>query len=160
MPESVRVWTLSVCVVCVAGAMLSMLFPEAGFKKLLHLIVSMMILCTVFRPLTSLGQWLAEVETRQWDVQLYENQALEDEIQQNAKSLYAAYTEDNIKRLLDSASVSYERIAVTMDNSDDGCISMGQVEVIVKKEDEAQRETIKRVLRDTFGVEPIVRAEP
>ena len=91
MPESVRVWTLSVCVVCVAGAMLSMLFPEAGFKKLLHLIVSMMILCTVFRPLTSLGQWLAEVETRQWDVQLYENQALEDEIQQNREKPSSAF---------------------------------------------------------------------
>ena len=159
MLESVRAWTLSVCVVCVAGAMLSMLFPEASFKKTLRLVLSMMILCTVFRPLVSLGTWLSDMETRQWDVRLYENQALEDEVQRNAKSLYAAYIEETIRRLLDSDSISYERIIVTMDNSDDGCISMGQVEVIVKKEDEAQREKIKRILRNTFGVEPIVRTE-
>ena len=159
MLESVRAWTLSVCVVCVAGAMLSMLFPEASFKKTLRLVLSMMILCTVFRPLASLGTWLSDMETRQWDVRLYENQALENEVQRNAKSLYAAYLEDNMRRLLDSDSISYERIIVTMDNSDDGCISMGQVEVIVKKEDEAQREKIKRILRNTFGVEPIVRTE-
>ena len=49
-----------------------------------------------------------------------------------------------------------------MDNSDDGCISIGQVEVIVKNEDAENVEIKKKIkerLRDYIGFEPVVTAQ-
>ena len=44
-----------------------------------------------------------------------------------------------------------------MDNSEDGCISIGPVEVIVKNEDVDKSDRIKELLRDYIGFEPVVR---
>lgn len=157
--ESVRSWALAVCSMCVMGAMLSMIFPKNNSGKLLQMILSVMILCVVFQPIRSLGKLMLKLDNLSFDETVFTNQALEDEIQDSAKSVYAGYLEENLKRVLDGSGISYERIAVMMDNSDDGCISIGQVEVIVKNEEKANEEAIKKILRNYIGFEPVVRAE-
>ena len=87
---------------------------------------------------------------------------LEEEVEQSAKSVYASYLEENLCRVLDGAGISYKSIAVTMDNSEDGCISIGQVEVIVQNEDVDNpegTERIKELLRGYIGFDPAVTAQ-
>ena len=84
---------------------------------------------------------------------------LEEEVEQSAKSVYASYLEENLCRVLDGAGISYKSIAVTMDNSEDGCISIGQVEVIVQNKDVGKTERVKELLRGYIGFDPVVRAQ-
>ena len=159
MMESVRSWALTVCCACVLGTLLTMLFPHGSSQKLLNMILSLMILCVVFQPLGSLGKFIMKAERHEFSVSQYENPALEDEVERSAKQIYGAYLEENLRRVLDGSGISYESIAVTMDNSDDGRISIGQVEVIVKNEDEAQSKRIKQLLLPYIGREPIVKSQ-
>lgn len=159
MMESVRSWALTVCCACVLGSLFAMLFPDSSSKKLLNMILSMMILCVVFKPLGSLGKFVMNGERYEFSVSQYENSALEDEVESSAKRIYSSYLEENLRRVLDGSGISYESIVVNMDNSDDGCISIGQVEVIVKNEDEAQSERIKQLLRPYIGTEPVVQSQ-
>lgn len=157
MLEGVRSWALTVCCACVLGALMAMLFPESSSKKLLNMIISLMILCVIFKPLGSLGKWVMNWEQRSFSAAQYENSELEDEVVSSAQQIYASYLEENLRRVLDGCGISYESIVVNMDNSDDGCISIGQVEVIVKNEDEAQSEQIKQLLLPYIGAEPVVK---
>lgn len=160
MIEGVRSWALTVCSACVLGALLTMLFPADSSKKLLNMIISMMILCVIFKPLSSLGKFAMDLDKHKFSASQYENsqlKKLEDEVESNAKRIYSSYIEENLRRVLDGSRISYESIVVNMDNSDDGCISIGQVEVIVKNEDEAQSEQIKQLLMPYIGAEPVVK---
>lgn len=157
MPDSVRSWALTVCCACVLGALFAMLFPDSSSKKLLNMIISMMILCVILKPLGSLGKWVMNLDRHPFRVSQYENPELENEVESSAKRIYASYMEENLRRVLDGCGISYESVVVNMDNSDDGCISIGQVEVIVKNEDEAQRERIKQLLLPYIGMEPVVK---
>ena len=47
----------------------------------------------------------------------------------------------------------------SMDNSEDGCISIGQVEVIIKNEDVDKTEEIKELLRGYIGFEPVISVQ-
>lgn len=157
MMESVRSWALTVCCACVLGALFAILFPHSSSKKLLNMILSLMILCVIFKPLGSLGKFIMKGERHEFSVSQYENAALEDEVESSAKRIYSSYLEENLRRVLNGSGISYESIVVTMDNSGDGCISIGQVEVIVKKEDEAQSTRIKQLLTPYIGAEPAVK---
>lgn len=157
MLEDVRSWALAVCSACLLGTLLSMLFPMGSSKKLLNMIVSMMILCIIFKPLSSLGKLVVDLDKYKFSAPKYENSELEHEVESSAKSIYSSYIQENLCRVLDDSKISYESVIVNMDNSDDGCISIGQVEVIVKSEDEAQSEQIKKLLMPYIGSEPVVK---
>lgn len=159
MLESVRSWALTVCCACVLGALFAMLFPESSSKKLLNMMISLMIVCVMFQPMSDVAKWVVHWEPASFSASSYRNDALEYEVESSAKRIYAAYLEQNLERILDGSGISYERIVVTMDNSDDGCISIGQVEVMVKEKDEAQCEQIKRLLLPYTGKEPVVTSE-
>lgn len=149
--DGVRSWALSVCFACVLGSIFSMLFPDNSSKKMLNLIVSMMILCVIFKPLTSMGEFVLQLDESSFDASEYENDDLNGEIADNAEKIYSSYLCENLRRVLDENNISYENITVNMDTSEDYCISIGQVEVIVKNEDVNQSENIKKLLKNYTG---------
>ena len=159
MWEEIRQWTMNVCVACVWGALFMMLFPKSSTAKLLRMIVSMMVLCVICQPLRHAGQWFQVLSQSPFSLASFENPALENEVESNASRIYAAYLEENLRRVLDDSHISYQRMEVTMDNSDDRRISIGQVEVIVKEQDAVQAESIKRLLLPYIGQEPKVTVE-
>ncbi len=156
--ENVREWAAAVSCACVIAAMLSMVFQEGSGRKMPGMIISLMVICVLLKPVISLKEVALNIKNYSFDVSQYENTELEAEVQQGAKSVYSSYLEQNLMRVLDGADISYESVEVRMDNSEDGCISIGQVEVIVKNEDVDRTETIKRVLRGYIGFDPVVRA--
>ena len=159
MPDGIRSWALTVCGACVLGALLSLLFPDGSYKKQLRLLLSLILLYTIFQPLRSLNKWSVNGDKSQFDPSQYENVALQSELERQAKTIYTSYLEENLCRILDDSDISYENITVMMDNSDDGRISIGQVEVMVKKKDEAQTAQIKRLLQPYIGEEPVVKIQ-
>lgn len=155
--DGVRSWALSICFACVLGSIFSMVFPDNSSKKLLNLIISMMILCVIFKPLTSIGGFVLRLDESSFNASEYENDELNNEIADNAEGIYSSYLCENFRRVLDENNISYENITVNMDTSEDYCISIGQVEVIVKNEDVNQSENIKKLLRNYIGTDiPIV----
>lgn len=155
--DGVRSWALSICFACVLGSIFSMAFPDNSSKKLLNLIISMMILCVIFKPLTSIGEFVLRLDEGSFNASEYENDDLNNEIADNAEGIYSSYLCENFCRVLDENNISYENITVNMDTSEDYCISIGQVEVIVKNEDVNQSENIKKLLRNYVGTDiPIV----
>ena len=100
-----------------------------------------------------------DIKNYSFDESQYRNSELEAEVERGAKSVYAAYLEENLCRVLDGEGISFKSIEVIMDNSEDGCISIGQVEVIVKNEDVDKTDRIKELLRGCIGFEPVVRAQ-
>lgn len=151
--DSMRSWTLAVCAACILGSVLSMFFPEGSSKKLLNMIVSMMILCVIFKPLSSLGKFIMRLDESVFEVSQYENSELNNEIASNAQNIYASYLSENMQRLLDENNISYENITINMDTLEDYSISIGQVEVVVKNQDVGQAENIKKLLNDYVGAD-------
>ena len=155
--QNVREWAAAVCCACLLGAMLSTVFPNGSSKRLLGMIVSLMMLCVLLRPLKAVRDFSLEMNQYTFDAGQYENAEWETGLESSAKSIYASYLENNLRRVLDGADISYKSVTVTMDNSEDGCISIGQVEVIVKNED-VDKERIKELLRPYIGCEPVVKS--
>ena len=155
--DNIREWASAVCCACVLGAMLSMVFPDGSSKRLLGMIVSLMMLCVLLKPFTAARDFALDVKNYSFEAEQYENPVLEAEVESNAKSIYSSYLEQNLRRVLDGSNISYLRVEAIMDNSEDGCISIGQVEVIVKNEDVDKSDRIKELLRDYIGFEPVVR---
>ncbi len=154
--DTVREWAYSLCCVCVIGGILSMLSPEGGSKKSLGMIISLMALLVAFRPLASLRELPPKLMNHASDASRYENPALEEEVRNRAERVYSSYLRQNLSRVLDGAGINYKCVNVQMDKSADGCISIGQVEVIVQNEDVDQSDRIKRLLRDYIGFDPAV----
>lgn len=150
--DTMRSWAMAICFACVLGSILTMFFPDGSSKKLLNMIVSMMILCVIFKPISSLGKFIMRLDESAFEVSKYENYELNNQIAANTKSIYGSYLSDNIQRVLDENNISYENVTVTMDTLEDYSISIGQVEVIVKNEDVGQAEKIKSLLKDYVGV--------
>ena len=160
--ENVREWATAVACACVVSAILSMASPGGSGKKLLGMTLTLMTMCLLFRPFAAANDWAQRIRTYTFAAEEYENTELEAEVERSAKSVYAAYLEENLRRVLDGEGISYKSIAVMMDNSQDGCISIGQVEVIVKNEDAENVEIKKKIkerLRDYIGFEPVVTAQ-
>ncbi len=128
-----------------------MVFPDNSSKKLLDLIVSMVILCVIFEPIASIGEFALELDDSVFDAAEYESEQLNDSIANQAQNIYSSYLTENLERVLDENGISYEEIVVSMDISEDYSISIGQVEVIVKNEDVGQSENIKELLQDYAG---------
>ena len=160
--ENVREWATAVGCACVVSAVLSMASPGGSGKKLLGMTLTLMTMCLLFRPFAAANDWAQRIRTYTFAAEEYENTELEAEVERSAKSVYAAYLEENLRRVLDGEGISYKSIAVMMDNSQDGCISIGQVEVIVQNEDVDIEETtgrIKELLRGYIGFDPVVTAQ-
>lgn len=157
--QNVREWAYTVCCVCVIGSMLSMIAPGGIGKRLTGMALSLMTLCVLFRPVSSTREFLLNLKNYSFNTNEYVNSELEDEIEKNAKSVYSSYLEENISRVLKGAGISCKTIAVTMDNSEDGCISIGQVEVIIKNEDVDKTEEIKELLHGYIGFEPVISVQ-
>lgn len=156
--ETVREWAGSVCCACVIGAMLSMVSPGGGSKRMFGTVITLMTMCVLFRPVSAARELALDIRNYSFDVSQYENSELESEMESSAKSVYASYLEENLRRVLDGAGIHCKSIAVMMDNSEDGRISIGQVEVIVKNEDVDLTEKVKELLRGYIGIEPVVTA--
>lgn len=151
--DSMRSWALAICFACVLGSILSMVFPDGSSKKLLNMIVSMMILCVIFKPVSSLGKFMMKLDESVFEVSQYENSELNNEMASNAQNIYASYLRENLQQALDENNISYENITINMDTLEDYSISIGQVEVVVKNEDVGQAEKIKSVLKDYVGAD-------
>ncbi len=154
--DAIRSWALAVCVACVLASILSMVFPENSSKKLLNMIVSMMILCVIFKPVSSIGEFMLELDESMFEVSRYENTELNNQIASNAEDIYASYLRENLERVLDDNNISYENITIIMDTLEDYSISIGQVEVVVKNEDVGQTENIKRLLKNYVGADTLI----
>lgn len=155
--ENVREWAAAVCCACVIAAMLAGVFP-AGGQKLLRTVLSLLVLCVLFRPLAEFRNWLPALWNMSFDVSENANPVLEREVKRNAEGIYASYLRENLCRVLDGNGISYESVEIWMDNSDDGCISIERVEVIVKKEEADTSYQIKKILSEYLGFEPLVMA--
>lgn len=156
MLDGVRSWALTVCFACVIGSVMAMMFPSGSSKKLLRMMISMMILCVIFKPVVSIGSFILRLDEDKFSVSRYRNEELEDSVVRNAAEIYSAYITENTRRVLDGSGISYENVAVNMDISEDGSISIGQVEVIVQNEDVEQTEKIRRLLLNYTGQEPVI----
>lgn len=154
--DSVRSWALTICFACVLGSIFAMIFPENSSKKLLNMIISMMILCVIFKPIASLGEFVLQLDESSFEVSEYENSELEDQIASDAEKIYSSYLRENLERILNENNINYENIVINMDTSENYSISIGQVEVVVKSEDVVQAEKIKNLLYDYIGKEPLV----
>ena len=77
-------------------------------------------------------------------------------MESGAKRVYAAYLKENLRRVLEGEGILCKSIDVSMDNSEDGCICIGQVEVIVKNEDVDRTDSIRELVKSCTGVEPVI----
>ena len=152
--DTVTEWAGSLCCVCVLCAILSMISPAGQKNKNVEMIISLLVLVVAFRPIIALRDLAPKLKS--YTVSPQENETLEEEVLSNAGSVYSSYLRENLERVLNVAGIKYKSVYVRMDKNEDGCISIGQVEVIVKNEDVNQADRIKRLLRDYIGFEPTV----
>ncbi len=154
--QSLQEWAFAVCCTCVIGAMLTMVAPTGSSRRLFSMIVTLMTLCVLFRSFSAARDWTRRVTQYTFEESALENPALEAEVESGAKRVYAAYLKENLRRVLEGEGILCKSIDVSMDNSEDGCICIGQVEVIVKNEDVDRTDSIRELVKSCTGVEPVI----
>ena len=157
--DGVREWAAALCCACMIGAMISLINPNGSCKRTQGMIISLLTLCVLLRPYKAVMGFAVNLRDYSFRREEYENPELEEALTENAKDVYSSYLRDNLQRILDGAGIAYKNVNVIMDNSENGCISIGQVEVIIKEEDVDNSDRIKELLRPYIGYEPTVRPE-
>jgi len=154
MMESIKEWAISLCGAAALCATVGMIAPEGKTGKCMKLVMTLVVLCLMLSPLSQIGSCSADLkdhislpaETDSDLLRLVEEQSAE------AISRSVNYV---IEEQLETLGVHAKEINVSVDSSDDGCITISQADAIVQNEGHDLRE-IERTLGGRLGFEVIL----
>lgn len=142
---------IAVCVVLVATETIGRLCPKNSMLNFVRGLTVLVLLISTALPLFS-AEWTASVPMQQSANAGEElSEYIQTEIMQAAESEFAEY----LRGLLEAAGMKAEKIEVTTDIGDDGCIVLTKAKLVFKFENECERARVllKTTLTDAVEVE-------
>lgn len=149
--EGIREWAAAICGTAVLCAAVSMLSPDSRQGKGLKMVLSVFFICVLLSPLSSLKGCRDELEDFVSPPSSADSSLLTLIEEQTAEAMERSVRELVAWQLADM-DVQIEEIAVEMDISGDGCISIGQVVVVAGDADGGRLDEIERRLYERLGL--------
>ncbi len=151
-----RQWALALCSASAVSAAVSLLCPEDRFERVMKLAVSAFLLLLVVSPLARLEDCSLEVPALDAGQYCAEESDLGEYVTGQACRMAAEAAAGVIGQRLSEYGIFAQEILVCTDSSPDGCISIGQVTVILTDTDTAAHSEVSRLLREVLGLEDTV----
>ncbi len=148
--DALREWAVALCAAAVLCAAAGIIAPEEKSGKGLRIILASVMLCAVVIPLGRMTG--CEFRYDSHDAEYVPDKRLCETIEQQTADAVSGRVEELISGCLDELSVEAEDIAVDMDISDDGCISIGQVTITVTEPYAADAVSIADALYCRLGL--------
>lgn len=150
-----RQLALTVCTMSVVCAAAGLLVPEGKLEKVMKLAISCVLLMSVILPLRQIESCRLRFDS-QIEAAGNEESRIEDVITFQAQKVTARAAEELIRQRLSENEILIEEIKVRMDSSPDGCISIGQVTLVMDISDEAVVRRAEKVLSEQLGISDAV----
>lgn len=130
--ESIRTWSVAVCLAALGCAAMQLLAPKAGTGKIFRLVIATFFLCSLLAPLLALPSW--EELDFGGVPEFVTTELLEDTVQQQVERQVQTATRTYLEEALAERGVSAEKIEVDTDISEDGGIYIQRIVVTVDKQ--------------------------
>jgi len=152
--EWLREWALCICAISVFGAAVNLLVPESRYENLINMGVSLVVILIVVAPFAK----LESCELSFFEVHEYrqEENAFEECVESQMLNYLSDTAEGIAAAKLDECGILYEEISVSMDSYENGCISIGQVTVILNDDQLNRKEQVQRIIQELFGSEDVI----
>lgn len=150
---TVESWIAMICVLAVAAGAVKILAPPGSGEKMIRFIISLTLLSVLLLPLTTgLSLPTAALSGGGSTVSDYVSSmgaTLQDELAQESSD----ELRQEIFDCLTPLQIDPVNVEVSMDRNSDGSISIGQVEIDLKKEDMGQAGVVRDTVRSQLGLE-------
>lgn len=149
---------MTICVVSIAGSLLSALLPEGSAKKIVLMVLGAFLLCSVIGPVQEAVQGFSldmgaavpqESITASAD-ETYSEKVLE----QTEKTL-----ETTLANLLRKEEIKTNRIRITLKEDEYEGIIVSNISIYIDKKDNSSVLKIKEITEKNFGITPYVISE-
>ncbi|MDD5795662.1 MAG: stage III sporulation protein AF [Oscillospiraceae bacterium] len=148
----------AVCVVAIAGSVLSVLMPDGNTKKIITLVLGAFMLCSVILPIKSAVTGFTAESCEIPDEQKITASA--DEIYTNR---ILSQTEENLSNtlisLLKSEGINVKRVRFYLKQDENLGIIISKICIYIDKKDNTYVFRINEITEENFGQTPFVIAE-
>ena len=155
--EAIRDWALAVCVAAVAGSIAHLASPTGATQKIFRITVSVFFLCCMLSPILS-GALSGDF---QFDVELTpQTNSNTDEMQSTMEQQITDSFTASLRRLvedeLEEQGVQAEEISININTGEDGGISIREIVLLLKAEDQNKQAGLMGGIKAKLGIEPVI----
>ncbi|WP_343252421.1 stage III sporulation protein AF [Ligaoa zhengdingensis] len=155
--EAIRDWALAVCVAAVAGSIAHLASPAGATQKIFRITVSVFFLCCMLSPILS-GALSGDF---QFDVELTpQTSSNTDEMQSTMEQQITDSFTASLRRLvedeLEEQGVRAEEISININTGEDGGISIREIVLLLKAEDQNKQAGLISGIKEKLGIEPVI----
>ena len=150
--DTIREWATALCVTLVGGAIFKMLTPNGSMEKTIRFVIGLFFTAAVIMPFFS-GNIRFEFPTVAEGGE-YQNEELEETVDAGIKTLIERSVNKQITQLLNSNSISAQKVGSSINISQDGSISIECVEIYLSGQYEAVDEDIRKIIKKELNIEP------
>lgn len=146
-------WVMTICGGAVFCAVINLLAPDERYEKIIKICTSAYILLLIAVPLINLKGCSLEIKAA--EEKISKPSAFEEKVASQAENYMAYAAEKVIIQCLEENGINNVKISVSMDTSDNGCISIGHVTVEADNSQQIDAAAIRLLLESKFGIENI-----
>ncbi|BCI60510.1 stage III sporulation protein AF [Solibaculum mannosilyticum] len=152
----IRGWATAICMGALAAALAQMLAPSGALQKIFKVAVAAFFLCCFLSPFFnsdslpefSLPDEPISVEESAQNLKQEMHRQLQDQVEVRLKQLSMDATQ--------KVGITPEKILIHMDTDADGSISIKQIDVVLKDEDQKMKGSVRSAIQETLGFTPRV----
>lgn len=156
--ETVREWGIALCAAAVLCAVFGMIVPEGKMSKQLRTIMSMVVLCVILSPVSTISDCSRRLESVSAEPVLADSE-LSGLIEEQTASAMSDAVCRLVSSELEEMNISPRNISVCVDISPTGCISIGQVEVVLEETEAGMAPAVRERLHEQLGLSAAVTTE-
>lgn len=154
--DGIQGWAAALCVAAIGCALMQMLAPKDGLGRIFKLMLGAFFLCCMGMPLLQMGSITSlDVGSLPSDVT---NELLQEKVDVQLRRQVESAVVKLAETALANRDVEAEKIAVTMDTSEDGGIYIQQVTIYLDKQNKPKALAVQQVLEQQLGVSVVLDA--
>ena len=150
--EWLKDWTMTICGGAVFCAVINFLVPDERYEKIIKICTASFIMLLIVSPITNIKNCAVEYHLAETACDYSD---FEKSITDQAEKHMASAAEKVIIQRLEENGISDVKISVSMDSSEDGCISIGHVTVETDDPHNADSTVIRQMLKSWFNLEDV-----
>ena len=141
-------WALSVSICAVIACIVEMMTADTKLEKTVRFVLGAFMLCAIIIPV---GNIISDFSGVNFDNQMTNN--ISDSFNEQKISMLKNEISTLVLTTLSKENIYPQKVEVNMDISEDNCISMVSVTVMLDKKDREKAVKISEIIRSELGLE-------
>lgn len=150
-----QTWAIAICFTMLASVLLRMVCPEGNFTRLLRIILGVFVLCALVAPPRGISG--VEMEWGEYEETMVQAEEFAGQAAERSQEMMTASLESLIRQELIKNEISFKKVSVLMDTSEEGRIVIRQIQVTLSQGQDVER--AESLLKESLGLETEVTAD-